>query len=164
MSFYLKFRSFEALEVGFLGKLFWYGELCLIAIEAKMDPSTQTPRHAWIFKIFLVELFYDETNGISSKDHELLHLVHNSIWLEPPLRICNVQKWPTFCNFDSNVLSLKKYPIFVQCALIAETFMKGTYSAVGNVFYGQSLQCSRPPTNHPLWLLCGREWRDHFFG
>ena len=40
MSLYLKFRSFEALEVGFLSKNFWIGELRLIAIVVKKDPTT----------------------------------------------------------------------------------------------------------------------------
>ena len=76
MKIFLKFRSFEALEVGFLSKNFSIGELRLIAIVAKKDPTTWTARHAWIFKIFGVELYYDETNGISSINHGLLHFMH----------------------------------------------------------------------------------------
>ena len=52
MKKYLKFRSFEALEVGFLGKNFSYGELRLIAIVVKMDLEKGTLRHDLIFKIF----------------------------------------------------------------------------------------------------------------
>ena len=40
MKIFLKFRSIEALEVGFLSKNFWIRELRLTPIEAKMDPST----------------------------------------------------------------------------------------------------------------------------
>ena len=43
MKKYLKFRSFEALEVGFLGKNFPFGELRLIAIVVKNDPHTRDP-------------------------------------------------------------------------------------------------------------------------
>ena len=74
MKIFLKFRSFEVLEVGFLSKNFSIGEFRLIAIVAKEDPTT------WIFKMFGVELYYDETNGISSINHGLLHFVH----IEPP--------------------------------------------------------------------------------
>ena len=43
MKKYLKFRSFEALEEGFLGKNFSFGELRLIAIVVKNDPHTGDP-------------------------------------------------------------------------------------------------------------------------
>ena len=52
-------------------------------IGAKKDPTTWTPRHAWIFKNFGAELYYDETNGISSINHGLLHFVH----IQPPYNI-----------------------------------------------------------------------------
>ena len=36
------------------------------------------------FVNFGVELYYDETKGISSINYGLLHFVHNSMWLETP--------------------------------------------------------------------------------
>ena len=56
MKKYLKFRSFEALEEGFLSRNYSFGELRLIAIVAKKDSAITTLRHAWIFKNFGVEL------------------------------------------------------------------------------------------------------------
>ena len=52
MKLFLKFRSFKALEVGFLSQNFSIGELRLIAIVVKMDLEKGTLRHDLIFKIF----------------------------------------------------------------------------------------------------------------
>ena len=56
MQKYIKVGSFEALKVGFLGKNFSFRELRLITIITITTPTLTTLRHAWIFKIFGVEL------------------------------------------------------------------------------------------------------------
>ena len=56
MKKYIKFRSFVALEEGFLSRNKSFGELRLKAIVAKKDSAVTTLRHAWIFKNFGVEL------------------------------------------------------------------------------------------------------------
>ena len=45
MKLFLKFRSFEALEVGFLSQNFSIGELRLIAIVVKIGLGKGTLRH-----------------------------------------------------------------------------------------------------------------------
>ena len=56
MKKYIKFRSFVALEEGFLSRNISFGELHLKAIVVKKDSVITTLRHAWIFKNFGMEL------------------------------------------------------------------------------------------------------------
>ena len=77
----LKFRSFEALEEGFLSQKKFYQRASLNSHRSKNGPRCRAPLGMIEISKFLIwMMIYDKTNGNQSGYHEFLHFWH----IEPP--------------------------------------------------------------------------------